>query len=242
MSAGAIFLQARRILTRHQLPELSQHHLMAVLEAGRPGPLAFLYEAGVEAGLPRAQVLTRGAAVYFSLCAVGLSDDLTDNECTYLPEPFRTGPCTELMLQTLSFQTLAEANLPPSAIAAIARDLVLCGGAQDIEMQTRRWSAPVFREVAEGIVGRLWSGYLQMLWTGTWLAKRAPVIGRNIGLSASVWDDIRSHDPRFTSLPEADKHQVLAWAMVAAQKLRKENLHCLGSLLSQMDPVLRRAA
>jgi len=242
MSAGAVFLEVRRLVNRQDLPAVSKHDLMAVLEAGRPGPLAFLYAAGTEAGLPRPQVLTRAAAVYLSLGAIGLSDDLTDNECTYLPDPFRTGPCTELMLQTLAFQAIAEANLPSSALSAITQDLIRCGGAQHIEMRTRRWTAAIFREIAEGIVGRLWSAYLQILWTGSRLAKRASAVGMQIGVSASVWDDIRSHDSRYTSLSEQDKRQVVAWATAAAQSLRKENLHCLDSLLRQMEPVLRRGA
>ena len=60
MSAGAIFQETLRILNRQHLPEVSQRDLLAVLEAGRPGPLAFLYEAGAEAGLPRQKLLMRG--------------------------------------------------------------------------------------------------------------------------------------------------------------------------------------
>ena len=51
MSAGAIFQEALRITNRQSLPPASQHAILAALEAGRPGPLVFLYEAGVEAGV-----------------------------------------------------------------------------------------------------------------------------------------------------------------------------------------------
>jgi hypothetical protein len=240
MSAGAVFREALHLLNRHHLPGVSQRDLLAVLDAG-PGILSFLYEAGAEARLPRQKLLTRAAAIYFSFCAVSLSDDLTDGDCTYLSAPFRSGPCTQLILQTLFFHVLTEADVSGSVLSAAARDLVACGGAQHIEMRTRHWSAPVFREVAEGIAGRLWSAYLQILWCGTWLAGRAAAVGMNIGRSASVWDDIRSNDPRYTSLPEADKREVVAWAIAAAQALRKENLRCLETLLWTIEPVLIRA-
>jgi hypothetical protein len=242
MSAGAIFREALSILNRSHLPEVSRRDLSAALEAGRAGPLAFLYRAGMEAGLPRDKLLTRAAAIYYSFCAVSLSDDLTDGECVYLVEPFRTGPCTELILQTLFFQVLTEAGIPGSILSAAAGDLVACGGAQHIEMRTQRWSASVFRTVAEGIAGRLWSAYLQILWCDTWLASRAATVGMNVGLLVSVWDDIRSADPRYTSLPATDKRQVVAWAVGIARELRKENLRCLETLLRTAEPVLKRVS
>jgi hypothetical protein len=242
MSAGAVFQEVLRLLNRHHLPTVSQRDLLATLEASHLGTPSFLYTAGLEAGLPRQQALTRAAAIYFSLCAVSLSDDLTDGECTYLSDPWRTGPCTQILLQTLSFHTLMEAELPASALAAAMQDLITCGGAQHIEMSTRQWSAPVFREVAEGIAGRLWSAYLSILWCDTRLASRAATVGLNMGLPILVWDDIRSSDPRYTSLPEADKHQVVAWAVAATQALRKENLRCLDALLQTVDPVFKRAS
>jgi hypothetical protein len=242
MSAGAIFREALSILTRYRLPEISQRDLVAALEAGRTGPLPFLYEAGGEAGLPRQILLTRTAAIYFCLCAVSLSDDLTDGECTYLSDPFRSGPCTQLILQTLFLDVLAGANLPNSILSTAAHDLILCGGAQHLEIRTKRWKASIFREVTEGIAGRLWAAYLRILWHGTSLAERAVAIGMNIGRSASVWDDIRSNDPRYTTMPEADKREILAWALAAAEALHKERLSCLDPLLRVVIPVLRRGS
>src|SRR5437870_2748803 len=101
MSAGAIFQEALRILNRYQLPNVSQRDLLAALEAGRPGPLEFLYDAGAEAGVPHQKLLTRATAIYFNFCAGNLADDLMDSDCTYLSEPFRLGPCVQYILQTL---------------------------------------------------------------------------------------------------------------------------------------------
>src|SRR5215475_1510507 len=117
MSAGAVFQEALRILNRQPLPEVSQRDLLAALEAGRPGPLAFLYDAGTEAGLPRQVLLTRAAAIYISFCAVNLCDDLTDDECRYLSAPFQSGPCTQAILHHLFFEIIAEANLPGTVLS-----------------------------------------------------------------------------------------------------------------------------
>lgn len=242
MSAGAVFQEALRLLNHQHLPEVSQQDLLAVLEASRPGTLVFTYEAGVEAGLPRQKLLTRAAAIYFGFCAGNLADDLTDGDCTYLSEPFRIGPCAQLILLTLFFHTLLEANLPRQTLSLAMQELVAAVGQQHVEVRTKRWNAQVFREVAEGIAGRQWSAYLQILWCDTVLASRAATVGMNIGRAILVWDDIRSGDPRYTTLPKADKREVLAWAMKAMQALRKENLRCLDALLQTIEPILKETS
>ena len=241
MSAGAIFQEALRVLNRQDLPEVSQLDVLAALEAGRPGPLAFLYEAGVEAGLPYQKLLTRATAIYFNFCAGNLADDLMDSDCTYLSDPFRLGPCVQYIMQTLCFGTLLEADLPGPTLASITRELLVAAGQQLIEVRTQRWSALVFREVAEGIAGRQWSAYLQILWCDTVLSSRAVTVSMNAGLAGHVAKDISSDDPRYTTLPEAEKREVVAWARVAAQALREEHLPCLDALLLTIDPILQEA-
>src|SRR5215204_6471244 len=117
LRAEAIFVEALSILSRQHLPEVSQEDLLEALKAGRPGPLAFLYEAGAEVSLPHQQLVSRAAAIYFFFCAGNLSDDLSDGDCTYLTEPSRLGPCTQLTLQNLFFQTLLEAGLPSQTLS-----------------------------------------------------------------------------------------------------------------------------
>jgi hypothetical protein len=240
MSAGAVFQEAVRILNRQPLPEVSRRDLLAALEAGRPGPLAFLYDAGTEAGLPRHTLLARTAAVYLSFCAVNLCDDLTDDECAYLSEPFQSGPCTQAILHHLFFSVIAAADLPSTLLSAAAQNLIAAGGAQHIEMRTRQWRLPVFREVAEGIAGRQWAAYMQILWHGTAFATRAATVGLNVGQATLVWEDVCSSDPRYTTLPEADKYEILTWVSAIAEALRKENLRCLDAVLRAIDPVLTR--
>lgn len=55
----------------------------------------------------------------------------------------------------------------------------------------------------------------------------------------AVVKDLSSGDPRYTTLPEADKHEVVTWAVAAAQALREEDLRCLDALLRTIDPVLK---
>jgi len=239
MSVEDVFYEVLHVFSRQHLPEVSQLDILAALEAARPGPLAFLYEAGTEAGLPRRKLLTRAAAIYFFFCAGNLADDLSDGECTYLSEPFRVGPCTQLILQALLFHTLMEADLPRQTLSMVTRELIAAVGPQHIEVRTKQWNASVYREVAEGIAGRQWSAYLQILWCDTSLASRASTVGMNAGISAHVVLDIQSQDPRYTTLPKADKREVIAWAIAAAQALREEHLSCLDALLRTIDPVLK---
>src|SRR6266704_4608989 len=163
LRAEAIFREVLSILSRQHLPEISQRDLLAALNAGRLGPLPFLYEAGVEAGLPEQKLLTRAAAIYLNFCAGNLADDLIDGDCTYLSEPFRLGPCVQFILQNLFFHVLAEADLPTQTLSSVTRELAVAAGPQLIEVRTRQWTAPVYRQVAEGIAGRQWSAYLQIL-------------------------------------------------------------------------------
>jgi len=241
MSAGAIFQEALRVLVRQQLQEVSQRDVVATLEAGRPGPLAFTYAAGEDAGLPFQKLLTRATAIYFNFCAGNLADDLMDGECTYLSDPFRLGPCVQYILQSLCFRTLLEAELPPPTHTSVTQELLAAAGQQLIEVRTQQWSAQMFSQVAEGIASRQWSAYLQILWWDTPLSSRAVNVSMNAGLAGHVVKDISSADPRYTTLPEADKREIIARARIAAQALREEHLRCLDALLMTIDPVLQEA-
>ena len=241
MSAGAIFQEVLRIFTRQHFPEVSRRDLLATLEAGRLEPLAFLYDAGVEAGLPRQTLLTRAAAIYLNYCAANLADDLIDGDCTYLSEPIRIGPCVQFILQNLFFHVLAEAEMPHAVLAAATHDLVIGAGPQHLEVRTTQWTAPLYREVADGIAGRQWSAYLRILWSDTALADRAVAIGMNLGRAVLAWEDIHSHDPRYTTLSEADRHEIMDWTTAAVEDLRQEKLRCVDAALREIEPVLKEA-
>lgn len=241
MSGGAVFQEALRMLGRQSLPEVSQADLVAALKAGRPGPLEFLYEIGAEAGLPPDTILARSVASYFNFCAGNLCDDLSDSECSYLPDPDRLGPCTQLTLQNLFFHALLEADLPSKTISVVVKDLIEAVGPQHLELRTKHWTAPLFREVAEGIAGRQWSAYFQIMWCGTKLAVQAATIGMNTGIAAHIAKDIRSLDPRYTTMSEGDKQEIVIWGKRAAQALRGEHLRSLQAMLMTIDPILQKA-
>jgi hypothetical protein len=242
MSAGAVFQEVLRLFNLQRFRPIDRRNILKALEAGRPGPLALLYEAGAEAGLSRLHLLRRAAAIYFNFCAINLSDDLSDNECTYLSDPLRTGPCLQAILQSLFFYALAEERLSSRVLTTATQDLVSTGGAQLIELRTRRWTASIFRVVAAGIAGRQWSAHLRILWHGTTLAKRAARVGMNLGVAELVAGDIRSHDQRYTTLPEPDKREIIAWAIVATCTLRKEQLRVVDGVLHRVDPILTKEA
>jgi hypothetical protein len=241
LSAGAIFQEVLRIVVRQSLPIVSERDILAVLEAAHREPLEFLYEAGTEANLPHQDIVRRGAAVYFNFCAGALSDDLSDGDCTYLAEPYRIGPCTQAILQTLFFEALLGTSLPKNILSSVARELIAAVGPQHIELRTKRWTAQLFRRVAEGIAGRQWSAYLQILWHGTPLERRAARIGMRAGIATLVVEDIESRDGRFSALSKDHKREIVSWANAATRALRREDLRCIDALLRTIEPLLRTA-
>jgi hypothetical protein len=238
MSAGALYQEALRALRRGGLPEEAEREVLQALEAGRPGPLALLYAAGTEAGLSRPVLLRRGAGLFFCSCAANLADDLSDGECTYLPEPLRTGPGVQFALHALSLSTLARAEVSTALLAWVSDAMVTAAGLQVLEVRTRAWTAPRYQQVAEGIAGQQWGLYLRVLWEGTALAPRAEAVGRALGVAAHVAEDVRSGDPRFHGLGGQEQREVLAWARDAADALRPEGLRCLDAVLRSVHPWL----
>ncbi|WP_224240438.1 hypothetical protein [Hyalangium gracile] len=237
MSGGAIYQEALRVLRRLGLPEAAERDVVAALEAAQPGPLALLYEAGMEAGLTREALLTRGSGIFLSFAAGNLADDLTDGECSYYAHPSRVGPYVQFLLQNLAWATLARAQVPEEVLVEAARGLAEAAGPQALEVRTREWTAPVFQRVAEGLAGQQWAVYLRLLWAGTPLAE-CSVAGRDLGIAAHVAEDIRSRDPRFFSMPEADQREVVRWARAGMDGVRRQKLRCLDAALRRIDPIL----
>lgn len=237
MSGGAIYQESLRVLRRQGLPEAAERDVVAALEAAQPGPLALLYEAGVEAGLPRELLLPRAVGIFLSFAAGNLADDLSDGECGYYVEPARVGPYVQFLLQNLAWATLAQSELPEPVLSEAARGLARAAGPQGLEVRTRQWTAPVFRTVAEGLAGQQWATYLRLLWAGTRLEDRAGV-GHRLGIAAHVAEDIRTQDPRFFSMPEPDQREVVRWAVAAADDVRRQGLKCLEAALRRIEPIL----
>lgn len=240
MSGGAIYQETLRVLRRQALPEVAEQDVLAALEAAQPGPLGLLYAAGMEAELRHEVLLTRGAGIFLSFAAGNLADDLCDGECGYYPEPVRVGPYVQFLLQNLAWGTLAQAQVPGAVLSEAACELARAAGPQGLEIRTRQWTAPVFRQVAEGLAGQQWATYLRLLWDGTKLAEQA-VGGRWLGIAAHVAEDIRSGDARFFSMPEADQREVVRWARAAMAEVRLLGVRCLEAALQRIEPLLPEA-
>ena len=63
----------------------------------------------------------------------------------------------------------------------------------------------------------------------------------NAGIAAHVAKTF-VQDPRYTTMPEADKREIVNWAVEKAEALRKENLRCIDAVLRTIDPVLKGAS
>jgi hypothetical protein len=240
MSGGAVLRQTYRLINE-RLPARVREAVLPALESGSPGPLDFLYDAGADARLPSNRILNRAAAVFINFCAVNLSDDLSDGDCDYLPEPERIGPCVQAILQVFFFDLLARAHLPPSLISLITERLISAGESQLVDLQTQRWTASSTRHVGSGVAGGQWSAYLEIMWFGTPLAAKAATIGMDLGICAYVAEDIRSRDRRYATLPKADQLRIVKWAWRSVEALHKEGLACLEVALRGIDPVLQNA-
>jgi hypothetical protein len=242
MSAGAVFQQALRIVCRHPLPDAAHADVLRALEAARPGGLLeLLCAAGHEAGLAREALHERAAAAFFVYAAGQLADDLADGDCDYLDEPLRTGPSLVFLLLQLASATLA-GSVPADVHRAAAADLVAGTGPQQVEVRTRRWSAALAQEVAEGIAGRQIAAYLRILWAGTPLAPHAPGLGRDLGVASHVAADARSGDPRYASLPQDERRALREWALAGAERALGVGLRSIAAALAEVVPVLRSSA
>lgn len=232
MSGGAIFQEALRIVRRHELPAACEADLLAVLKAGRPGPLVLLYEAGHEAGLSHDAVLARATPLYFVFCAGNLADDLADGEAGYLEEPIRLGPGVQYLLHSLCFAELAAAGLPSSAIERGARLLARSSAHQQIELRTHTWTAARYREVGEAIAGLQWRAYLELLWHGTPLEPLAAEIGPAAGFAGFVVGDVRKNDRRLETLSPGDRAQVMTWLEAALTSLSAHPLRSAHAIMA----------
>jgi hypothetical protein len=217
----------------------ANHDVLPVLEACRgKGPMALLEAAAADAGLDTATALKRAGALYVLFCAGNLCDDLIDGECTYLDEPLRKGPSLQYQLQFLAVNGLFNAGVPPEDVATGCAELARSASYSHLEIRTQTWTADVYRQVGEGIAGRQWAGHLSLLWAGTRLADRAQACGRDAAIAGHVAEDIRSKDVRFTSMSDADRTSVLAWAREAAGRLRAHEIRSMTAIAAGVEPVL----
>jgi len=237
----AVLQWALRFLETSGIHDPLRRDVAIALEVSRPGTLQLSYEAGIDAGLGHEELLVRAAAIYFLSSAVNVGDDLSDGDCTYFDEPRKTGPCVQAILRNLFTKLVLDAGVSPSGLSLAVGDLLAAIDAQRLELATSQWNADGYKRVAGGIGGRLFAAYFRVLWDGTPLAHRAPLVGDNIGRMLIVAEDVSSKDRRYTSLPPEDQRSVVAWAWTAVRRLRAERLRSIEFLLRPIEPVLRAA-
>ena len=238
MSAGAIFQEALRILNRLRLPAAIQRDAVAALEAGRPGPLTMLWIMGEDAGLAVGPLISRAAALYIGFCCGNLTDDLVDDECTYLASPSTIGPQLQQLLHDTFYVAVLDAEIPAETIAQASRDLALAAGAHQCEVRTESWTADVYRFIGAGIAGRQYCAYLRILWHETPLADRAEPLGLVLGEVAHIAEDVVSQDQRFWSMSAAERAAVVRWAADALADARSSGLRFIDVLAASLTPIL----
>lgn len=242
MSAGSVFQAALRLIMRQELSAEANRDVLPVLEAVRSkGLLALLEAAAYDSGLEPGAALARAGALYVGCSAGNLCDDLIDGECTYLDEPLRKGPSLQYLLQFIMVRGLLAAGLPGEVVAEGCAGLARSASWSHLEVRTKVWTAPVYRQVGDGVAGQQWGSFLPLLWWGTPLADRAARVGHLAAIAAHVAEDIRSRDPRFTSMPEEDRADVIQWAREANSALRKEDIRCMTLIADGIDRTLSSA-
>lgn len=239
MSGGIVYRQALRHIAALQLEGTADGEVLAALEAAREPPLLqLLYEAGHEAGLEREDLLLRAAGCFLNFAAGNLADDLIDGDCDYLEDPIRLGPSTQFLLQNAAYRCWLSSSAPKAAVWRAADHLARAAGPNHLEVRTERWTAALFRHVGEAIAGRQWAAYLALLWGGTALEDKAERAGLGIGVVAHLAEDIRSEDPRWTTLSDDDKDEVRRWALDVAAQLKPDGLVTVSHVLRASASVL----
>ena len=210
--------------------------LVRALKAAAPGPCRALVDAGLDAGLDRRDAVDRAATCFFAFSAFNLSDDLTDGDCDYI----RPGPAqgVVLMLNGLFVASLRDLHLPSEVDAQVFRDLIAAEQAQVLESNTESWDAPRLWVVTDGIAGRQWSAYLHIMWSGTPLEHLSSFVAEQIGRVALLAGDIATADPRYNTLPPADRQTVLEDALARLSALESVDAQITKSLIAQCQPVL----
>ncbi len=225
------------VAQRHY-PTETRVDLSASIRSMQTGLLDFAYGLSVEAGVPPAIAEARCVAVFYSASAVNLADDLADGDCDYLAEPYRSGPATQYLLQSLFFQKVCELGLPVEVIFAVTRDFEQVAALQHVELVTDTWTFDVARRVAEGITGRQIAAYLRISLFGTDLARHAEQIGVDVGLATHVALDAESRDPRFTSLDDTDREQLRQLALEAIGRATALELEAIVPVATQVHRAL----
>src|SRR5215211_89978 len=89
--------------------------VVRALRVAAPEARRVLVQAGLDAGLPREDTIKRAATCFFTSSAFNLSDDLSDDDCDYLPPA--PAQAVVLILHSLFVAGLRDLHLPSGASA-----------------------------------------------------------------------------------------------------------------------------
>jgi hypothetical protein len=213
--------------------------VVRALKAAAPETRRVLVQAGLDAGLGREDTINRAATCFFTSSAFNLSDDLSDGDCDYLPPA--PAQAVGLILHSLFVAALRDLHLSPDVEGHVLQDLVAAEEAQVLETITTSWDATRLRIVTDGIAGSQWSAYLRIMWAGTRMEQLSSDVARDFGRVALLAGDIMSADPRYTTLPGADRRSVLEDALTSLDALESIDTKVTRSVVAGCGPVLAEA-
>ena len=236
MSGVEVLRRAFGRLAAHRLDLEVDRLVVGALRAAAPGPSSLLLQAGQDAGLGRSEAIDRASACFFAFSAFNLSDDLSDGDCDYLPP--RQAQAVVLILDALFVTSLRDLHLSSDVEAQVLRDLIAAEEAQVLELSSSSWNAARLRVVTDGIAGRQWAAYLQVMWAGTPMEDRATEVALDIGRVGLLAGDITSEDARFVTLSPMERRSVLEEALAGVRALESVGANVARSVVANCGPII----
>ena len=143
-----------------------------------------------------------------------------------------------LILDALFVTSLRDLHLSSDVEAQVLRDLIAAEEAQVLELSSSSWNAARLRVVTDGIAGRQWAAYLQVMWAGTPMEDRATEVALDIGRVGLLAGDITSEDPRFVTLSPMERRSVLEEALAGVRALESVGANVARSVVANCGPII----
>ncbi len=238
MSGIYVRNHAIRFARTHVAGEQAREDLDAIIRAVDPAFQQWLHDLAAETHLGLEEETRRAAALLIQVASIQLADDLSDNECEYLPNPAQTGPGAQWLLQHLFAASLAETSISAAVVAEATGDLLLVGAAQQQEVRTVSWNLESSRAAAMGLNGHQHAAYFNLTFAGTARQTVARSVGIDYGFALHIVGDRVSRDPRWETLDATSRAILLGEASAAVARLRQVDWSCLRGPSTWFDSVL----
>jgi hypothetical protein len=221
MTGESILLATIEAGSRTILGDSASSDVKAAIQKIDPRFPSFLSIFATELDLDPKERRTRCVAACLMFAATQLADDLADGDCTYLPDPHRTGPGTHWLLHQLFGQAVLSSTCDRSDIAAIYRDLLTVGAAQQQEIRGTHGALEQAKQLAVGLNGHQYAAYFRLLASGSRWSCEASRWGMTFGTVLHVVGDRLSRDERFCALSLEDRRQLLGWGKARLLELEQ---------------------